>query len=188
MKARLSVYQDRCYRGKETTFSNHLLKYAARAKFFNPTIPEVEFLSVMRSHYPIEIQKAWITNQPRTISEAISFLREMDSLEQWRLPRESDSRTPPNNDRYHDSNRDRDGRGSSHQPRAVQTVQYQNDRGRPPYQTHYNHHQQYHYKNRHQYNRNQQTNQHNESGGACRNQSGDGRRPLDPHHSTQLTS
>jgi hypothetical protein len=52
----ISVYQDKFNRGDNTGTSNHLLKYAARTTFFDPAITETEFLSAIRSHYPVKIK------------------------------------------------------------------------------------------------------------------------------------
>jgi hypothetical protein len=185
MKARLLIYEDKFTKGNNISLSEHLLRHAIREKFLDPTIPENEFLYVIRSHYPIEIQKSWITNQPKTIVEAISFLQQIESLDQQSPSKDYDSRLPQHEQRHHDQHRGRNWRGNSPQSGAVHLVQYQHGRDRQSYQPPFYRHQNYIQSHRQNYHQNQRHNYYqnhrNQDGGTNDQRSQNNRPQLNPH-------
>jgi hypothetical protein len=60
--------------------SNHLLKFAVTAKFLHPPMDDSEFLQAIRGHYPFFVQRCWITGHIKTIQDAISFLKQLESV------------------------------------------------------------------------------------------------------------
>jgi hypothetical protein len=63
-KVRLSIYQDRYHPEDGLSYSDHLMKYAVKAKHLDPPMSLCEFLSAMREHYSLQVRKAWVVSKP----------------------------------------------------------------------------------------------------------------------------
>jgi hypothetical protein len=60
--------------------SNRLLKFAVMAKWLQPQMDDNEFLQAIRGHFPLFVQRCWITGPIRTVQDAISFLKQLESI------------------------------------------------------------------------------------------------------------
>jgi hypothetical protein len=110
-KARIALYQDKFRWENGLSLSNHLLRYVVRAKFLQPALSDLEFLSIIRGHYPTEIERGLIIAQPKSIQEAVAFLKELESSGQG------------NPDRGHE-HRAYDPRERDYQPRPRNSPQW----------------------------------------------------------------
>ncbi|PNF15927.1 hypothetical protein B7P43_G07480 [Cryptotermes secundus] len=81
-KVRLEIYQDRYDPRGGLSYGDHLLKYAVKAKYLEPSMSNFEFLNALKEHYPVSIRKAWIVAKPRNLQDAAAFLTDVMSLEE----------------------------------------------------------------------------------------------------------
>lgn len=81
-RARCSIYQAKYHRHENESMSDHLLRFAALAKLLQPKMTDAELLSAMRNHYSVVIQRNWVTAQIRDVQGAVTFLKQMESIEE----------------------------------------------------------------------------------------------------------
>jgi hypothetical protein len=78
---RCSLYQGRYNRSSNLSLSGYFLKYATMASYLNPRPSEVEVIEAIRYHFPINIQRAMLSNQLRTIDDTLELLRRVEVIE-----------------------------------------------------------------------------------------------------------
>jgi hypothetical protein len=81
-KVRLEIYQDRHDPRGTLNYSDHLSKYAVKAKYLEPQMSNFEFLNALKEHYPVSVRKAWIVAKPQTLKDAAAFLTDVMSFEE----------------------------------------------------------------------------------------------------------
>jgi hypothetical protein len=98
-QTRCSIYQAKYNRYDNESMSDHFLKFEALAKVLQPKMTDAEILSAMQNHYSVVIQRNWVTAQIRDIQGAITFLKQVESIEENKPNRKGDNHTPNRNDR-----------------------------------------------------------------------------------------
>jgi hypothetical protein len=78
---RRTLYQGRYDRNSNLSLSGYFLKHANMASYLNPSPPVSEIIESVKSHFPLNIQRAMLSNQLRTIEETLDFLRKVEIIE-----------------------------------------------------------------------------------------------------------
>jgi hypothetical protein len=66
-RVRLQTYQDKYDPRSAANYCDHLMKYAVKAKFLEPSMSNLEFLNALKEHYALGVRKAWIVAKPQTL-------------------------------------------------------------------------------------------------------------------------
>jgi hypothetical protein len=74
------LYQERYDKSKGLGMADHCLKFAVLAKSLRPPTPQTGLLAALCYHYEAYIQRVWLTAQIRTVSDAITFLKQMEDI------------------------------------------------------------------------------------------------------------
>jgi hypothetical protein len=75
-RVRCRLYEERYDKLKGLSMADHYLKFAVLAKSLRPPTPQTELFAALRCHYEAYIQRVWLTAQIRTVSDAITFLKQ----------------------------------------------------------------------------------------------------------------
>jgi hypothetical protein len=78
---RCKLYQGRYNRSSNLSLSGYFLKYATMASYLNPRPSDIEVIEAIRYHFPVNIQRAMLSNQLRTIDDTLVLLRRVEVLE-----------------------------------------------------------------------------------------------------------
>jgi hypothetical protein len=76
-----SLYQDKYNKQSNLSLSAHFLKYATMASYLDPKLSDIEIIEAIRYHYPLNIQRAMLNIQMKTISEALDLLKGIEVME-----------------------------------------------------------------------------------------------------------
>jgi hypothetical protein len=79
--ARCNLYQGRYNRQSNLTLSGHFLQYATLGSYLDPRPSDPELIEAIRYHFPIGVQRAMLSNQLRTVAEALDLLRRIEIIE-----------------------------------------------------------------------------------------------------------
>jgi hypothetical protein len=77
--ARASIYQDKYKEGTSET-SAHFLSYTVQATHLTHKLSELELVNAISRHYPMSVQRAFMSANVRTITEAVSLLKSLEGL------------------------------------------------------------------------------------------------------------
>jgi hypothetical protein len=144
-RARCLIYQaqTKYHRDDNESMSDHFLRFAELAKFLQPRMTDAELISAMRNHYSVVIQRNWVTAHIEEIQGAVTFLKQMESIEENDPNRKANNNAPNQTDpcehrcnqhqNFKHQNRGNNNRHSDHIPiRHMQISQqqpnYQNGR------------------------------------------------------------
>ena len=72
--AKCSLYQTKYDRRSGLTLSAHFLKFATTASYLEPRPSDLEVIEAIRSHFPVVVQRAMLTNQLHIIEETLDLL------------------------------------------------------------------------------------------------------------------
>jgi hypothetical protein len=75
------LYQGRYNRNSGLSISAYFLQQATTASYLEPKLSDIEIVEAMRFHYPIQIQRAMLSNQVTSIGEALDLLKRIEVME-----------------------------------------------------------------------------------------------------------
>jgi hypothetical protein len=87
-----SLYQDKYNKQSNLSLSAHFFKYATMASYLDPKPSDTEIIEAIRYHYPLNVQRAMLNIQIRTISEALDQLKRIELVETREQYNKSQSR------------------------------------------------------------------------------------------------
>ena len=79
--AKCTLYQTKYDRRSGLTLSAHFLKFATTASYLEPRPSDIEVIEAIRSHFPVVVQRAMLTNQLHTIEETLDLLKRVEIVE-----------------------------------------------------------------------------------------------------------
>jgi hypothetical protein len=74
-------YQGKYDRGSGLSLSAYFLRQATTASYLAPKLSPVEIIQLLRTHYPIHIQRVLLSNQLSTIEQALDLLKQIEVME-----------------------------------------------------------------------------------------------------------
>jgi hypothetical protein len=78
---RCNIYQAKYDRRSNLSLSAHFLKYATMASYLDPKPSDPDMIEAIKSHFPIAVQRAMLTNQLRTVEETLDLLKRIEIME-----------------------------------------------------------------------------------------------------------
>jgi hypothetical protein len=120
-----TLYQGRYDRGAGVSLSAYFLRQATTASYLEPKLNPVEIIQLLRTHYPVHIQRVMLSNQLSTIEQALDLLKQIEMMEVKSESSQRPHNVVPNqinNSPRHYPNNSRGGRVENR--REVRQVQY----------------------------------------------------------------
>jgi hypothetical protein len=75
------LYQGKYNRNSGLSLSAYFMQQATTASYLEPKLTDSEIVEAIRFHYPIHIQRAMLSNQLHSISEALDLLKRVEVME-----------------------------------------------------------------------------------------------------------
>jgi hypothetical protein len=124
------LYQGKYTRSSGLSISAYFLKHATTASYLEPKPSDTEIIEALRYHFPIQIQRAMLSNQLDSISETLDLLKRvevMEASEGYQRPHNQAPQIHPNAQRQNQAGpHDRRAQTQGH----ARQVQFGNPRNR----------------------------------------------------------
>jgi hypothetical protein len=122
------LYQGKYNRQSGLSLSGYFLEQATTASYLEPKPSDIEIIEAIRYHYPIQVQRAMLSNQLTSIGETLDLLKRVEVMEAGENFQRPHQQAP-----YHNPNAPRQNQTSPHDRRAqtqshVRQVQFGNRR------------------------------------------------------------
>ena len=75
------LYQGKFNRSSGISISAYFLQQATTASYLEPRLSDIEIIEAIRFHYPIQIQRAMLSNQLTSIGDALDLLKRVEVME-----------------------------------------------------------------------------------------------------------
>jgi hypothetical protein len=75
------LYQGKYHRNSLLSLSAYFLQQATTASYLEPKLSDTEIIEAVRFHYPIQIQRAMLSNQLTSIGETLDLLKRVEVME-----------------------------------------------------------------------------------------------------------
>ncbi|PNF36604.1 hypothetical protein B7P43_G13842, partial [Cryptotermes secundus] len=75
------LYQGKFNRSSGLSISAYFLQQATTASYLEPRLSDIEIIEAVRFHYPIQIQRAMLSNQLTSIGDALDLLKRVEVME-----------------------------------------------------------------------------------------------------------
>jgi hypothetical protein len=128
---RCNIYQAKYDGRSNLSLSTHFFKYVTMASYLDPKPSDPDLIEAIKSHFPMAVQRAMLTNQLRTVEETLDLLKRteiMEASEGFPRPNAPPHSQHQNAPRQGNKPPRNDHRGQT-QPQ-VRQVQYQQSRNR----------------------------------------------------------